>query len=731
MSGQAKIELLLELKNKIKTGITKARNNINSRVKEMKEDLCSLKEHHVKAFSAMREEIPMLDKAMRLLGNPYVLITAGAVALSVALGGAMSKAADFNSEFVNIQNLNLDKSKESLADYKTSILDTAMTVGTGAKETAKAFYDVQSATGKYGDDAKQIVASVGKYSIATGAKLEDSINSTTKAMKAFGLGVQDIDGYLASNAKTVQVGITTFDELARVQTEYAGAASGAGQNVDTANKVFAAFTSIAKDSATAATMTKSAFEGLTQKNTITGLKEIGIRMYDAKGNMRDLGTVLQEVSGKFKDMSPEAIDEIINKIGGPEGLRNMFVKLKTDSKDFFNTLEAFDSSSFDLDKALENALADFNTLKKSVGERFGTLIASLGSGVLPVATSILKGVNNGLLWLYDNMGLIKDVLTSVTYGVAAAATAWAVMNAGTVAFAASYYGLVIAQKAATVAQWALNLSLWSNPIGMVIAAIALLVAAFVLAYKRLDKFRAFVDGLWASMKALGTYIKDGFLASFISAWEVIKGFFSNMWNGIKNLIGGIADSFGGLGKIIKSALSFNWDGVTEGVTKLRSGIVRAGSGMIDAIPLTNIAKNYKAYGKTASDTFNSEFAKNAENRVNIGDTYTNAHQKSLKESREKAKEKKSAEESKVNPLSTSEPPLTPTAGIPSAATSGMSNITGGSSKPRNVSITIDSFIKGGLNVNSNETEGKSVEQIEEMLSDMFYRMIRNAETSMS
>ena len=728
MSGKAKIELLLELKNKMKTGISKARDTMNSRVKEMKEGLSDLKEHHVKAFSAMREEIPIFDKAMRLLGNPYVLITAGAVALAVALGGAMNKAADFNSEFVNIQNLNLDKSKESLADYRKSILDTAMQAGTGAKATAKAFYDVQSATGKYGKDAKQIVASVAKYSIATGAGLEDSINSTTKAMKAFGLGVKDIDSYLASNAKTVQTGITTFDELAKIQTEFGGAAAGAGQSIDTANKLFAVFTSIAGNAATGATMTKSAFEGLTQKQTLKGIGDMGVKIYKADETMRDLSDILKDVSTQFQTMSPKAIDETINKIGGPEGLRNMFVKLKTDSTDFFNTLEAFDSSSFDLDKALANALSDFNTLKKSVGDRFGTLMATLGAGVLPIAMSILKGINNGLLWLYDNMGLIKDILTSVTYGVTAAAAAWAVLNVGTIAFTASYYGLVIAQKAATVAQWALNLSLWSNPIGIVIAAIAALVAIFVLAYKRSDKFRAFVDGLWASMKALGTYIKDGFLASFTSAWEVIKGFFSNMWSGIKNLIGGIADAFGGLSKIIKSALSFNWDGVTEGVTKLKGGIVRAGSGMIDAIPLTNIAKNYKAYGKTASDTFNSEFAKNTENRVGIGDAYSAAKEKSLEKSAlDKIKEGK---EEKENPLSASESPLISSTGTPSVVTSGMSNITGGSSKAKSISINIESFIKGDLNVNSNETEGKSVEQIEEMLSDMFYRMIRNAETSM-
>src|SRR5690606_3882880 len=211
---------------------------------------------------------------------------------------------------------------------------------------------------------------------------------------AFGLGANDIKGYLESNAKTVQVGITTFEELARVQTEYAGAAAGAGQTVNTANKIFAAFTSIAKDSNTAANMTKTAFMGLTQKGTIEGLESIGVSIYDSNGQMRDLSKVLGEVSSKFKDMTLQEIDALINKIGGPEGLRNLFVKLKTSSEDFFNTLTAFDSSQFDLDKALKNAQGDVSVLTDIVKNRWGVVMENLGQKILPMVATALNWLNN-------------------------------------------------------------------------------------------------------------------------------------------------------------------------------------------------------------------------------------------------------------------------------------------------------------------------------------------------
>jgi len=296
-----------------------------------------------------------------------------------------------------------------------------------------------------------------------------------------------------------------------------------------------------------------------------------------------------------------------------------------------------------------------------------------------------------------------------------------------------------------------------------VIGLSALAAGMVVAYKKSETFRAFIDGLWASIKALGTYIGDGFLASITSAWEVIKGFFSNMWSGIKNLIGGIADAFGGLGKIIKSALSFNWDGVTDGVSKLKDGLKRAGSGMLDAVPLTSVVKNYKQLGSAASDSFNAEFSKNAENRLSIMDAYKDANLNSLLKSKgllkedgnrnmEQIKELKlisadgkidrdklkaykrpkeeAKEEGKINPL-TSDAGSVPTGegDSPSVAQAGMSSISGGSQQVRNITVNIDSFIKGGVNLPESEVKGLSISDVEELLDNMFLRNIRSIETS--
>jgi len=490
MSAKSKLTLLLELKNKLfNNKLSQTKQKFSRTTDDMGNKVNRLKGQHTAAFSAMQAESGLFSRAMELIGNPYVLIMAGLLALGTLMGKGFVEAKKFNHEFLQIQQLNLDKPKAELATYKELIRDSAFESGKSAVDTAKAYYDLQSALGVYGKEAKSIFTEVANYSTATGAELGDSINSTSKAMKAFNLGAKDTKMLLESNAKTVQVGITTYKELAQVQTEYAGAASGAGQSVDTANKIFAAFTSIAKDSNTAATMAKTAFQGLTQASTVKGLKSIGISLYDAEGNMRNLDKVLIDVNDKFKSMSPKEIDELINKIGGPEGLRALFTKLKTGSDDFFKTLSAYDSSQFNLGDALKNAQGDVTVLSQIVGNQLNTILTKLGDVILPFVAKGLQFFSKFLGWLYPKLGILKSMILGI--GIA-----FAIVKVPYIIFA----GIVMAKNFLMGLSFqALGTAIKNVPIiGWIAAAIAL----FITLYQECDKFRAMIDGVVEVFKSL-------------------------------------------------------------------------------------------------------------------------------------------------------------------------------------------------------------------------------------
>lgn len=89
-----------------------------------------------------------------------------------------------------------------------------------------------------------------------------------------------------------------------------------------------------------------------------------------------------------------------------------------------------------------------------------------------------------------------------------------------------------ASKAYAAAQWLLNAALTANPIGLVIAAIALLVAGIVIAYKRSETFRSIVQ---AAMRGVVTAFKW-----VVDAGEKVWEFFKFIGPRIGGALKGVA-----------------------------------------------------------------------------------------------------------------------------------------------------------------------------------------------
>ncbi|WP_395691800.1 hypothetical protein [Nocardioides sp.] len=172
-----------------------------------------------------------------------------------------------------------------------------------------------------------------------------------------------------------------------------------------------------------------------------------------------------------------------------------------------------------LTKALPFLAAGFVAVKAAQ-------VAANAAAVLSVPTKIAEVVVNRQL-VASNKALIatRAELTGATISTTAAE------NVGVATRARSVVGLVAqrvatvamgaATKAAAVGQWALNVAMTANPIGLVVVAIAALVAAFVIAYKKSDTFRAIVDKTFSVIKKVVSAAVS-FVVDFIkSHWKLI------------------------------------------------------------------------------------------------------------------------------------------------------------------------------------------------------------------
>jgi TP901 family phage tail tape measure protein len=157
---------------------------------------------------------------------------------------------------------------------------------------------------------------------------------------------------------------------------------------------------------------------------------------------------------------------------------------------------------------------------------------------------------NGFLNLF-RISTYKNIAASIAQRVATIAT-----NAAVFAGVAIIQGVILAESAylavkaaltngikiATIAQKAFNLMLLANPIGIAIAAIVGLVAAFTLAYQNLDWFKNFVDNSLAfiSDKFSGLldkvkFVFKNFPAIFAATWKTMKALGTNISNFFKKL----------------------------------------------------------------------------------------------------------------------------------------------------------------------------------------------------
>lgn len=321
MNGQAKIELMLELKNKVRMGLNQAKKDTFNSVNAMQTKMDSLKYSFVKNSKAIANEIPMIGSSLRLVSNPLTLATAGILAIGKGIDYTTKKAADFNSEFRGLANLNLDKSKKEIVSLRRMVLGTAYDKGFDTAQTIIGYFDVQSTTGKFGAEVKSIVEKQGEFANLMQANFNEYIAGTAKGMANFGFGVDKLDEFNRSAYATVKVGVTTFDQLAKVQSVYAGAAAANNQSFDTANKLLALFTVKTKSVDEAATLTKSMFNDLTKDATIKAFNKVGISIYDNNGKIRQADALMLELNKKFAGLDKDKnVVTLKNQFSGSEGL---------------------------------------------------------------------------------------------------------------------------------------------------------------------------------------------------------------------------------------------------------------------------------------------------------------------------------------------------------------------------------------------------------------------------
>lgn len=132
---------------------------------------------------------------------------------------------------------------------------------------------------------------------------------------------------------------------------------------------------------------------------------------------------------------------------------------------------------------------------------------------------------------------------------------------------AAVIGIVVA------AQWAWNIAMAANPIGLIIIGIAALAAGIIWVATKTRFFQTVWGGVWGFLKAIGHWFAGPFKDFFVNGWNEVVRRFGNGVAAVKSMVGKIKSVFGKVKDFItapfRAAFNFVADAWNNTVGKLR------------------------------------------------------------------------------------------------------------------------------------------------------------------
>ena len=363
------------------------------------------------------------------------------------------------------------------------------------------------------------------------ADLGQTVTVTSTLIKNYGLSWDQAGAIQDKIQMTAKNGVTSFEQLGQALPMVSGSASQLGVSMDELMAVFATTTGVTGNTSEVATQLSAVLNSLIKPSSeaTKAANEMGIGFnaasVQAAGGLQNfllgLDKSIEEYSAKTGQLKQTIYGQLF---GSAEALR-LLGSLTGEQKDkFAENIGAMADSAGTIDDAFNNM--------SSTGEAVGQMLKNQVQSMMDWAGS-MASTSAPYIELLANTGLAITSLTQLRTGLLTVVTGLKAVRIATLAQAAASKIVAIASNAWKVAQVALNLVLSANPIGIVIMAIAGLVAILIEAYNNCETFRNICDKVWAAVKDVASAVWDYLVKAFEKASEVIK----KAWEWVKEFFG--------------------------------------------------------------------------------------------------------------------------------------------------------------------------------------------------
>ena len=549
---------------------------------ETEQDLKRLEEQANQSATAMQkiaatgEKLKTVGDNISGVGEKLMPVTAGVVALGTA---AVKTASDFDSAMSKVAAVS-----GATGDELEALRDKAREMGSktkfSASEAAEAMNYMAMAGWKTSDMLSGIEG-VMNLAAASGEDLATTSDIVTDALTAFGLTASDSAHFadvLAAASSNANTNVSMMGETFKYAAPIAGSL---GFSVEDTAEAIGLMANAGIKSTQAGTSLRTIMTNLSGEVKICGsaIGEVTVATTNADGSMRNLSDILADCRTAFGGLSESekaaAAETLVGK-NAMSGFLALMNAAPADIDKLSNAIAKCDGTSQSMADTMQDNLAGQLTVLKSQLEE---LAISFGELLVPIIRSVVSAIQ-GFVDKLNGMdeGTRKFILT-IAAVVAALGPVLIVIGkvisaVGTIMTVVPKIAGVI--KTVKTAFAALNAVMLANPIVLVIAAIAALVAAFIYLWNNCEGFRQFWIDLWNGIKDAAVAAWEGIKSFFQSAWEAISTTALTIWNGLK-------DFFSGLWEGIQSVFTAAWSAISGVMTSIWSTITSVWQSIYDTI----------------------------------------------------------------------------------------------------------------------------------------------------
>lgn len=518
------------------------------------------------------------DDSLKNIGDEADNVSSGGLStFGVALGNlisnivydAINKMKDLAKETINVgRNFDSAMSKVGAvsganAEELQALRDKAKEMGENTKfsatESAEAF-NYMAMAGWKTEDMLDGINGILNLAAASGSDLGTTSDIVTDALTAMGYSAKDA-GKLADVMAAASSNANTNVEMMGQTFQYAAPVVGAlGYSMEDTAEQIGLMANAGIKGQKAGTALRSILSRLSAppKEAATAMDQLGISLTDADGNMKTLDEVMGDLRKSFSGLSETQKTQYAKSLAGQEAMSGLLAIVNAAPADVDKLSDAIknsDGAAEDMAKTMQDNLGGDLTLLKSKLEGVQISLYEKLEPALRGAVDILDKFLNAIDFIIDH----STEFIAVLGGMAAAIAAYLAYTTAITIMTEGWAALTIVTKAQAAAQTLLNAVMAANPIGLLIAAIAGLVAAFIILWNKSDAFREFWINLWDTI----TSKLSGAFKNLVKVFNTITS-----WIG-KNVITPIKAKFNILFAGIKSAAKTAWS-VIKGVWEIVS-----------------------------------------------------------------------------------------------------------------------------------------------------------------